>query len=784
MLIARKPGADINKTMTKLKSVYSHLAATTCSSLPGNRATKRARPTAANSPPSRIFRQVPLVILLALAAWPSFAQQRPLLEYLFEEGSGDFVASTGIVQGLIGTLLDGTTIGKGPQFSRNTPQSIGSEFSLHFDGSKDVARIPDGFNYTVDGQPSNTPLPQLTIETWIKPDTVGGQQRRAIWDDYGNPGVYLGLWGDLIQLSISTSDNPGVGVTSYSGKISADVWQHVAAVYDGEQAKVYVDGQDTGVSVALSGTIQDNSYVNPARASITIGAENSSLTLDYSGSIDDLRIFPVALARDQLARGLFSGQQAASGTPYTLNDRGAVSLTTSGTSPEVSVGYGRVEPGASSPAPVGVAIFGLRQNGILVTEAGVQASGLVRSGRIPVFIDDSLDTGIAIANPFTQDVTIDFYFTDQHGATVRSGTAVINAFNHVARFLTESPFKIDSPVQGTFTFTASGPVAAVALRGLLNERNEFLITTLPVVDIAAPITDPVVIPHYADGGGWTTEIILVNPGDAACEGIVQFYDQGSDTTPGHAISINVDGTTATSFDYSIPGRSAKRMRTSDPDSSLKVGSVVVTPNADDSAPTVLVVFSHTSGGVTDTEAGVSSIMPSAAFRMYVESRGSFGSPGSIQSGFALSNPSSEPVSVKLDLTYPTGGPTGLSTTMRLPARGQKSVFLSQIDAFRTLPSPFQGQLRISTTSPSGVVVTGLRSRFNERGDLLITTTAAADETAAPSTAEVLFPQIADGGGYTTTFILSSGVPGNAPAGRVRFFSGSGQPLNLGFPSSR
>ena len=38
---------------------------------------------------------------------------------------------------------------------------------------------------------------------------------------------------------------------------------------------------------------------------------------------------------------------------------------------------------------------------------------------------------------------------------------------------------------GTFTFTASQPISVVALRGLTNERSEFLITTLPVADLSS-----------------------------------------------------------------------------------------------------------------------------------------------------------------------------------------------------------------------------------------------------------------------------------------------------------
>jgi len=731
---------------------------------------------------------VNFIFLVVGIAVPALAQPLPLRQYQFEEGSGTVVNNTGTVAGGMGTVLLGTVMPAGQQFSKDTPDGIGSNFSLALTGDHDLVRIPDDFDYTVDGKPGSKPLSQLTIEAWIKPSVVGGGLRRPIWDDYGNPGVFLGLWDDMVQFSISTSKDPNVGASIYSGKVVAGVWQHIAAVYDGTQLMIYVDGRDTGARVVTSGPIQNFSPVDPAKAFITIGAENSGLRINYDGLIDDLRVLPAALTRDQLAGGFFTYRNTAIGIPYVLNDRGALSLTSSGVSADVRVGYGRVEPSGNQPAPVGIGIFGLRQNGVLVTESAVQASGLIRSGRIPVFIGGPLNTGIAIANPFTQDATIDYYFTDQSGVPLKTGSVLIPAYSQVARFLTEAPFRSGSPVQGTFTFTSSGPVAAVTLRGLLNERGEFLITTLPVVEIAATGTDPVVVPHFADGDGWTTEILLVNPSDTACAGTIQFYDQGSQAGPGRPISLSVDGTTGASFDYSIPGRSATRLRTSSSGASpagigskMKVGSVLVKPDTGSSAPTVLVILSHNDGGITVTEAAVSSGRAATALRMFAASEGMFGSSGSLQSGLALFNPSSDPISVSMELISLSGASTGLSASMDLPGLGQRAMFLNQIPGFTGLPSSFQGQLRISTNTPSGLVVTGLAGRFNERGDFLITTTAAVDETSAPSRAELFFPQIADGGGYTTQFILLSGLPDQIHAGRFRFFSSSGQPLDLDFP---
>ena len=102
--------------------------------------------------------------------------------------------------------------------------------------------------------------------------------------------------------------------------------------------------------------------------------------------------------------------------------------------------------------------------------------------------------------------------------------------------------------------------------------------------------------------------------------------------------------------------------------------------------------------------------------------------------------------------------------------------LTELPGLQSLSLPVQGLLRITSTSPIAVV--GLRSRTNERGDFLITTTPPVAEDEPASTTEMVFPHIVEGGGYTTQFILFSGKPGQASAGTLRFLSQSGQPLNL------
>ena len=172
---------------------------------------------------------------------------------------------------------------------------------------------------------------------------------------------------------------------------------------------------------------------------------------------------------------------------FNIANRDGVSSITSGSGSAVTVGYGRIQPDGGSTTPSGIAIFGYTQNNVLVSEAAVPAAPLVQSARIYAEIGSSVNTGVAIANPNAAAVTISFYFTDASGTNLNSGSTTIEANGQIAAFLNETLFSSPSTFQGTFTVNASAPISLVALRGLTNERSEFLITTLPVTPVDAQI---------------------------------------------------------------------------------------------------------------------------------------------------------------------------------------------------------------------------------------------------------------------------------------------------------
>ena len=462
--------------------------------------------------------------------------------------------------------------------------------------------------------------------------------------------------------------------------------------------------------------------------------------------------------------------------PFSVPDRGGVSLTSQGTLPELRVGYGQVETDAGMTPAAGLAIFGSRLNGILASEAGVPASVPVLEGRIFAETDGPVRTGLALANPHDSVATGAFFFTDSDGIDFGHGTFTLGPREQIARFLDEGPFNGGSAIEGTFTFTADLPVAVIALRGFVNERSEFLMTTLPVASLAVPTTATVYFPHFAAGGGWTTQVILVNPTHAPISGTVQFFGPGSETEAAAPATLTLDdGRSGSTFSYAISPRSATRLRTTNPAGPLRVGSVRAVPDTGQPAPSGVSIFSFQKDGTTVSEAGVPASSAGTAFRVYVEAHGTPGQPHSVRSGIALTNTSGATTTVMLELTDLDGAATGPTASLRIPASGHVAQFIDEF--FPTLTTPFSGILRIASTGPD-IAAVGLRLAINQRDDILVTTTPPVDETAAPTASDLFFPHFVDSGGWTTQFILFSGSPGQSASGVIRFTGQDGQPLEL------
>jgi hypothetical protein len=359
-----------------------------------------------------------------------------------------------------------------------------------------------------------------------------------------------------------------------------------------------------------------------------------------------------------------------------------------------------------------------------------------------------------------------------------SSTTTIAPGATLASFLNERPFApptqlgVDLTRARTFTFFSSMPIGVTALRGFTNERSEFLITTLPVATFGSR-DSTLVFAHYADGGGWKTQVVLVNPTDGILAGVADvFTDSASGTADSAPHRVP----------YGIAPRSAVTLELSSDISKTRTGWLRVTPAEGFVAPAGLLIFSFQANGITITEVGIPSSAPATAFRVYAEAAGDFShqEPGSIQSGFALTNSGDSAAGVDWELFGLDGISTGLRGSTAIPAQGHIAVFLNELPSFQELPMPFKGFLRISdspyVTSPA-IQVVGIRGRYNERGDFLITATTPARESTA-SMEQVMFPYFVDGGGYSTQFVLFNGGSGQTSTGSLNFIGPLGSPINV------
>lgn len=460
---------------------------------------------------------------------------------------------------------------------------------------------------------------------------------------------------------------------------------------------------------------------------------------------------------------------APTSLPFSITNFTGISTSTDGTG-ALSAGHARIQA-TSGTTPSGLAIFGYRPAGILLTEAGVPDSPLITAGRIygEVETAQGVNTGLAIANPNDQTTTVNFTLTDTAGAVVKTGSRTIGPMSQVAEFLDQEPYLSGDGFRGTLTLTSTTAVGVIALRSLVNERSDFLITTLPVIDLSQGASiGTQVVPHFAVGDGWQTQIILVNPTDLAQAGTLQFLGPGSAGAAAAAATVRIDGVTASSAPYTVAARSSRKIVVAPATAGLSYGSVRIVPASGGPAPTPVVIFGYKPAAFTLSEAGVPVTM-GTAFRMYVET-----SPAPvILSGIAIANTTNTEATVTFQLMTLSGAPVGVNATRTIPASGQLVGYLG--DFFSNLPPTFSGVLRVSTSS-GAVSVVALRQRYNERGDYLITTTPPTLETGTPTATARSFPHFVNGGGYTTQFVLFSGTAGQTAAGSVRFYNQTGNPL--------
>jgi hypothetical protein len=424
---------------------------------------------------------------------------------------------------------------------------------------------------------------------------------------------------------------------------------------------------------------------------------------------------------------------------YSVSNDNAFVVSTAGNNSSVTRGYARIRSDENQTVPTSIAILDFRQNGVLVSETSVKMSPAITAGRIFVEIGGLVNTGLAIVNPNDIAASVAFYFTDESGVNVGGGNITLAAGQQIAVLLTEAPFNAGSTLVGTLTFTASAEITATAFRIVTNQRRDPLISSVPVTQLRAALPGgSTTIAHFAEGGGWNTEVMLVNPSDEFITGSVQFIDSS--------------GQTIRATQFTIAPRSSTRILANTSSGEVHTGFVRVSSSA---AATGLISF--TDGGVTVTQTVVPAMGENSSFLMYAETG------PAVRTGIAIANPSSSVVDVTLEFA-------GAEAVLSIPGNSQKAIFIDELSEFANVSS-LRGALRINATG--SIAVADLRIRANQRGDFLMTNIEPND-AAGSSPAEIICPYFADGAGYSTQVVLFGGTA----SGTVYFLDQSGNPAFL------
>ena len=282
---------------------------------------------------------------------------------------------------------------------------------------------------------------------------------------------------------------------------------------------------------------------------------------------------------------------------------GSGTTTTQGAGAVAEPGYATITVN-SGATPYGTAVFGLAQNGVVVSEAGVPASP--PSTDVRIFIDFrtgvqahsneyqgviGINTGLAVVNTGTSAANISFTLRNAAGQVVSSGNGTLAAGAHFAKFISQLreiasnfvlPSNFDTAVQfGTLDLSSNQPLSVLALRLTSNQRGEALLTTTPAADLTRPASsDPLYFPQFADGPGTTSSLILLNTTGNTLTGTIRLFGQ-----TGSPLAVRQAGGARSSvFRYSVAANGAYVLQTDGSSANTTVGWVLLTPDPGRAAP--------------------------------------------------------------------------------------------------------------------------------------------------------------------------------------------------------
>jgi hypothetical protein len=222
----------------------------------------------------------------------------------------------------------------------------------------------------------------------------------------------------------------------------------------------------------------------------------------------------------------------------------------------VTTGGTTVSTAMSTSGLVVFETFGLRYDGgSNTTQAGVLPPDLTTNAML--FVDSegrlSKNLGVAIVNPNSVSVNVNLTLLNGDGTTAAMGTVTVPSHQQISRMVTQlfsSPSAVPSDFTGTLVITSvENAVSVIGLRFRGANFSTIPATnlsgsTMPLPNITANAGGPgaTLLPQFAAGGGWATELVMINSSGSPMTVRVDLFKQ--DGTP---LTTSMNGHSASSF---------------------------------------------------------------------------------------------------------------------------------------------------------------------------------------------------------------------------------------------